>query len=182
MELNIPAIEGIGGSLIYLVDRYGERTIYDVDFTPLVADPAPPGVGLTAIDHLTHNVHRGRMELWAEFYERLFNFREIRYFDIEGKLTGLQLKGDDQPVRADPHPDQRERRRQIADRRISRSLSRRGHPAHRARHRRHLRDRRGAAGARGLVHVGPRHLLRGGRQPGCRGTARISRGCSATGS
>jgi 4-hydroxyphenylpyruvate dioxygenase len=92
MELNIPAIEGIGGSLIYLVDRYGDRTIYDVDFVPLAADPAPRGVGLTAIDHLTHNVHRGRMELWAEFYERLFNFREIRYFDIEGKLTGLRSK------------------------------------------------------------------------------------------
>jgi 4-hydroxyphenylpyruvate dioxygenase len=92
MELNIPAIEGIGGSLIYLVDRYGDRTIYDVDFTPLVADPAAPGVGLTAIDHLTHNVHRGRMELWAEFYERLFNFREIRYFNIEGQLTGLRSK------------------------------------------------------------------------------------------
>jgi 4-hydroxyphenylpyruvate dioxygenase len=92
MELNIPAIEGIGGSLIYLVDRYGDRTIYDVDFTPLIGDPASPGVGLTAIDHLTHNVHRGRMELWAEFYQRLFNFREIRYFDIEGKLTGLRSK------------------------------------------------------------------------------------------
>jgi 4-hydroxyphenylpyruvate dioxygenase len=92
MELNIPAIEGIGGSLIYLVDRYGDRTIYDVDFVPLVADPISPAVGLTAIDHLTHNVHRGRMELWAEFYERLFNFREVRYFDIEGKLTGLKSK------------------------------------------------------------------------------------------
>jgi 4-hydroxyphenylpyruvate dioxygenase len=92
MELNIPAIEGIGGSLIYLVDRYGERTIYDVDFIPLVDDMAAPGIGLTAIDHLTHNVHRGRMQLWAEFYERLFNFREIRYFDIEGKLTGLRSK------------------------------------------------------------------------------------------
>jgi len=92
MELNIPAIEGIGGSLIYLVDRYGEHTIYDVDFVPLVADKALPGVGLAGIDHLTHNVHRGRMALWAEFYERLFNFREIRYFDIEGRLTGLRSK------------------------------------------------------------------------------------------
>src|SRR5262249_32175069 len=92
MELNIPAIEGIGGSLIYFVDRYGERTIYDVDFTPLPAGMASPGVGLTAVDHLTHNVHRGRMQLWAEFYERLFNFREVRYFDIEGKLTGLRSK------------------------------------------------------------------------------------------
>src|SRR6201990_3371654 len=92
MELNIPAIEGIGGSLIYLVDRYGDRTIYDVDVTPVVEDKAPAGVGLRGIAHLTHNVHRGRMELWAEFYERLFNFREVRYFDIEGKLTGLKSK------------------------------------------------------------------------------------------
>src|SRR5438132_1452982 len=89
---NIPAIEGIGGSLIYLVDRYGEHTIYDVDFVPLVAHKALPGVGLAEIDHLTHNVHRGRMALWAEFYERLFNFREIRYFDIEGRFTGLRSK------------------------------------------------------------------------------------------
>jgi 4-hydroxyphenylpyruvate dioxygenase len=87
MELNIPSIEGIGGSLIYLVDRYGERTIYDVDFVP-VANPGP-GVGLTRIDHLTHNVKRGNMSLWAGFYEKLFNFREIRYFAIEGKQTGL---------------------------------------------------------------------------------------------
>ncbi len=97
MELNIPSIEGIGGSLIYLVDRYGERTIYDVDFVP-VAGAVPAGaaepraadpVGLTRIDHLTHNVRRGNMNVWAGFYEKLFNFREIRYFSIEGKQTGL---------------------------------------------------------------------------------------------
>jgi len=88
MELQIPAIEGIGGSLIYLVDRYGERTIYDVDFVP-VAAAATPSAGLSYIDHLTHNVARGNMNKWAGFYERLFNFREIRYFDIEGKKTGL---------------------------------------------------------------------------------------------
>ncbi len=94
MELNIPAIEGIGGSLIYFVDRYGPRgSIYDVDFRPLPGvDQNPAGQGLTVIDHLTHNVHRGRMDAWAGFYERLFNFREIRYFDIEGKLTGLKSK------------------------------------------------------------------------------------------
>jgi 4-hydroxyphenylpyruvate dioxygenase len=94
MELNIPAIKGIGDSLIYLVDRYGARgTIYDVDFLPIEgAERNPKGVGLTYIDHLTHNVHRGRMGEWAEFYERLFNFREIKYFDIEGKLTGLKSK------------------------------------------------------------------------------------------
>ena len=92
MELNIPAIEGIGGSLIYLVDRYGERSIYDVDFVPTGAEARPAGAGLTHVDHLTHNVHRGRMDQWAEFYERLFDFREIRYFDIEGKLTGLKSR------------------------------------------------------------------------------------------
>src|SRR5258706_2725776 len=97
MELNIPAIKGIGDSLIYLVDRYpGNGTgvsIYDIDFVPLpgVAQ-RPQGAGLTYIDHLTHNVHRGRMDEWAGFYERLFNFREVRYFDIEGKLTGLKSK------------------------------------------------------------------------------------------
>lgn len=93
MELNIPAIQGIGGSLIYLVDRYGPSTIYDVDFVPLPgAESVPFGVGLAQIDHLTHNVHRGRMNEWSTFYERLFNFREIRYFDIEGKVTGLVSK------------------------------------------------------------------------------------------
>jgi 4-hydroxyphenylpyruvate dioxygenase len=94
MELNIPAIEGIGGSLIYFVDRYGERgSIYDVDFRFFGGvERNPVGHGLTVIDHLTHNVHRGRMDAWSGFYERLFNFREIRYFDIEGKLTGLKSK------------------------------------------------------------------------------------------
>ncbi len=109
MELNIPAIKGIGDSLIYFVDRWhgkggaqaggiGNISIYDVDFVPILdaagepVDANPVGHGLTAIDHLTHNVHRGRMKEWAEFYERLFNFREVRYFDIEGKLTGLKSK------------------------------------------------------------------------------------------
>ncbi|HEX2492513.1 MAG TPA: 4-hydroxyphenylpyruvate dioxygenase [Steroidobacter sp.] len=89
MELSIPAVEGIGGSLIYLVDRYGERTIYDVDFVPVSGAGAVQPTGLTYIDHLTHNVARGNMNKWAGFYEKLFNFREIRYFDIEGKKTGL---------------------------------------------------------------------------------------------
>jgi 4-hydroxyphenylpyruvate dioxygenase len=89
MELQIPAIEGIGGSLIYLVDRYGERTIYDVDFVPVKTEGGVRDAGLTYIDHLTHNVARGNMNKWAGFYEKLFNFREIRYFDIEGKKTGL---------------------------------------------------------------------------------------------
>ena len=89
MELNIPCIEGIGGSLIYLVDRYGDRSIYDVDFRQVPPPPGAQEAGLTLIDHLTHNVRRGNMNVWAGFYEKLFNFREIRYFDIEGKQTGL---------------------------------------------------------------------------------------------
>ena len=91
MELNIPSIRGIGGSLIYLVDRYGPRgTIYDIDFEP--TGDAGPGAGLSFVDHLTHNVHRGRMDPWSQYYTRLFNFREIKYFDIEGKLTGLKSR------------------------------------------------------------------------------------------
>jgi 4-hydroxyphenylpyruvate dioxygenase len=103
-ELNIPAIKGIGDSLIYLIDRWrgkggkkvgdiGNVGFYDVDFEALPgAELDPAGHGLTYIDHLTHNVHRGRMAEWAEFYERLFNFREIRYFDIEGQVTGVKSK------------------------------------------------------------------------------------------
>ena len=89
-ELNIPCVEGIGGSLLYLVDRYGEHSIYDVDFEFIEGrGPNDNGVGLQCIDHLTHNVKRGQMDVWSGFYERIAGFREIRYFDIEGKLTGL---------------------------------------------------------------------------------------------
>lgn len=90
-ELNIPAIEGIGGSHIYFVDQYGDgRSIYDVDFEWLgERDPKPEGAGLYYIDHLTHNVHRGRMDHWTDFYKKLFNFKQIRFFDIEGRHTGL---------------------------------------------------------------------------------------------
>jgi 4-hydroxyphenylpyruvate dioxygenase len=93
-ELAIRAIEGIGGLHIYLVDRYGAKgSIYDVDFEWLgEPDPKPEGAGLWYIDHLTHNVHRGRLDEWAGFYERLFKFRQIRYFDISGKLTGLHSR------------------------------------------------------------------------------------------
>jgi 4-hydroxyphenylpyruvate dioxygenase len=93
MELDIPCIEGIGGAYVYLVDRYGAQSIYDVDFRPIPgADEAANSVGLTYLDHLTHNVFRGNMKTWADYYERIFNFREIRYFDIEGKVSGLFSK------------------------------------------------------------------------------------------
>ncbi|HLB14660.1 MAG TPA: 4-hydroxyphenylpyruvate dioxygenase [Burkholderiales bacterium] len=103
-ELNIPAIKGIGDSLIYFIDRWrgkhgkttgdiGNIGFYDVDFEPLPgADLNPAGHSLAYIDHLTHNVHKGRMQEWADFYERLFNFRELRYFDIEGRVTGVKSK------------------------------------------------------------------------------------------
>jgi len=109
-ELNIPAIKGIGDSIIYFIDKWrgkngaqlgdiGNIGFYDVDFEPLPDLSGNPGDalnlaghGLTYIDHLTHNVHRGRMAEWAGFYERLFNFREICYFDIEGQVTGVKSK------------------------------------------------------------------------------------------
>ena len=89
-ELNIPCVAGIGGSLLYLVDRYGSRSIYDVDFQFHPGRSAQDNaVGLREIDHLTHNVRRGQMDVWSDFYRRIAGFRQIRYFDIEGKLTGL---------------------------------------------------------------------------------------------
>ncbi|OGS51504.1 MAG: 4-hydroxyphenylpyruvate dioxygenase [Erythrobacter sp. RIFCSPHIGHO2_12_FULL_63_10] len=98
MELHIPAIRGIGGAILYLVDRYendaGEGlSIYDIDFEYLPGvDKHPVGAGFREIDHLTHNVYTGRMKYWADYYESLFNFREIRFFDIKGEYTGLTSK------------------------------------------------------------------------------------------
>jgi 4-hydroxyphenylpyruvate dioxygenase len=92
--LDVPAIKGIGGSLIYFIDRYGAKgSPYSVDFDwQSAVDPRPAGAGLYYLDHLTHNVQRGRMDVWTGFYKRLFNFRQIRYFDIAGKMTGLHSR------------------------------------------------------------------------------------------
>jgi len=94
MELRLPAIKGIGGAALYLIDRFEDgKSIYDIDFEWVDGVPRhPPGHGLKIVDHLTHNVYRGRMTFWAAFYEKLFNFREIRYFDIQGEYTGLTSK------------------------------------------------------------------------------------------
>lgn len=94
MELRLPAIKGIGGAPLYLIDRFEDgKSIYDIDFEWLEGvDRHPKGHGFTVIDHLTHNVYRGRMAFWANFYTKLFNFREIRYFDIQGQHTGLTSK------------------------------------------------------------------------------------------
>ncbi len=91
MELRLPAIKGIGGAPLYLIDRFEDgKSIYDIDFEFVDGVPRHPvGHGLKMIDHLTHNVYKGRMSFWANFYEKLFNFREIRYFDIKGEYTGL---------------------------------------------------------------------------------------------
>ncbi|MEO6247978.1 MAG: 4-hydroxyphenylpyruvate dioxygenase [Sphingomicrobium sp.] len=92
-ELNLPGIEGIGGSNLYLVDERGGASIWDIDFEAVAGAVADDrSVGLHTLDHLTHNVNRGRMAHWAGFYERIFNFRQIRYFDIEGQSTGLFSK------------------------------------------------------------------------------------------
>ncbi|MEP6971528.1 MAG: 4-hydroxyphenylpyruvate dioxygenase, partial [Betaproteobacteria bacterium] len=94
MELHLPAIKGIGGAPLYLIDRFEEgRSIYDIDFDFVEGvDRHPVGHGLKVVDHMTHNVYRGRMAYWSKYYERLFNFREIRYFDIQGAHTGLTSK------------------------------------------------------------------------------------------
>lgn len=94
MELHIPAIRGIGGAILYLVDRYGDDlSVYDIDFEYLDGvERNPEGAGFQIIDHLTHNVYGGRMAYWADYYETLFNFREIRFFDIKGEYTGLTSK------------------------------------------------------------------------------------------
>lgn len=94
MELRLPAIKGIGGAPLYLIDRYGsDLSFYDIDFDFFEgADRSPVGCGFKLIDHMTHNVYRGRMDYWADFYKRIFNFREIRYFDIKGEYTGLLSK------------------------------------------------------------------------------------------
>jgi len=129
-ELNIPGIKGIGDSVIYLIDRWrgkngakdgdiGNIGFYDVDFEPLAgAELYPRGHGLTTIDHLTHNVHRGRMDEWAGFYERLFNFREVRYFDIEGQVTGVKSKAMTSPcgkIRIPINEEGNERQGQIQE-------------------------------------------------------------------
>jgi len=90
LALDVPAIEGIGGSVLYMVDKYGDESAYEDEYEPIPgADQTPRGVGLMYVDHLTHNVYKGEMDTWRDYYQRLFNFREIRYFDIKGEKTGL---------------------------------------------------------------------------------------------
>lgn len=89
---SFPAVYGIGDSAIYFIDRYKDRVHYDEDFRYTQVDKSPKGKGLTLIDHLTNNVPRGEMEKWCDFYRQIFNFREVREFDIRGTSTGLVSK------------------------------------------------------------------------------------------
>ncbi len=86
--MNVPAIKGIGGSLIYFIDQYYDTSPYNEEFA-WIKESKPRGEGFYYLDHLTHNVYRGNMDKWFKFYGDLFNFREIRFFDIQGKFTGL---------------------------------------------------------------------------------------------
>lgn len=88
---DIPAIYGVGQSIIYFVDYKNNDPNYAHHFSRL-PEKKHRGVGLDYIDHVTHNLHRGNMTTWADFYTRLFNFKEVRYFDIEGRVTGLKSR------------------------------------------------------------------------------------------
>ncbi len=132
--------------MLYLVDRYGAAgSIYDGDYEPIAgADLHPVGFGLTFIDHLTHNLYFGNMQQWSDYYERLFNFREIRYFDIKGLKTGLVSKAMTAPdgivrIPLNESSDPKSQINEYLD------AYKGGHPAHRLLHREHLRDRRSNA-------------------------------------
>jgi 4-hydroxyphenylpyruvate dioxygenase len=168
MELAIPAIKGIGGSLLYFVDRYGAKgSIWDVDFVWTgERDPKPETCGLYYLDHLTHNVNRGRMDHWAGWYQKLFNFRDIRFFNIEGKLTGLISRAMTSPcgkIRI-PINESLDDKSQIEE--YLREYKG-GHPACRDGVPRYLRKRREARRQRPSVHAAAaRDLLREDRCAG----------------
>ena len=194
MELNIPAIKGVGDSLLYFVDRWrgknagkgapagsiGDISIYDVDFVAIPgAEANPVGNGLTYIDHLTHNVHRGRMKEWAGVLREPVQLPRSALLRHRGQADRPEVEGDDFAVRQDPHPDQRVVRRQVADRRIPRPVPRRGHPAHRARHRRHLRRRSSACATPASPSRTPSRPTTSWSTGACRATARTSTNCAA---
>jgi 4-hydroxyphenylpyruvate dioxygenase len=168
MELNIPAIEGIGGTHLYLVDRYGAQEIYDVDFLPIEGAAAVEesnSVGLTYLDHLTHNVFRGRHGQMGRLLRAGLQFPRDPLLRHRGQGHGPVLQGHDQPGRQDPHPAEREPGRPEPDRGVPARVPRRGYPAPGLRHRRHLRHGRGAARARRELPVDAGQLLRAARRP-----------------
>ena len=179
MELNIPAIEGIGGSLIYLVDRYGDRTIYDVDFVPGVGRVAQ-SLGGAVVHRSPDSQRRPRQhEQVGGLLREAVQLPRDSLFRHRGQEDRPVQPRHDQPVRQDPHSDQRIPGRQVADRRIPARVSRRGYSAYRARHVRHLPHRRYPARARRAVPGHAGHVLRRrgcARQPAM---ARTSTSCAS---
>ena len=161
--LDVPAIVGIGGSLLYFVDHYGAKgSAYDSEFEWLgERDPKPEGVGFYYLDHLTHNVYRGNMDKWWAFYRELFGFKQIHFFDIDGRITGLVSRAITSPcgkIRI-PLNESKDDTSQIEE--YPEEIQGRRHPAHRRRHRRDLRRHRQARRQRAEIHARPAgYLLR----------------------
>jgi 4-hydroxyphenylpyruvate dioxygenase len=86
----VPAIYGIGNSIIYFIENYQNPKRYEnLQFKDLEKPTLIPQKGFTLIDHLTNNVEKGTMQKWSNFYKDIFGFVEVRYFDIKGAKTGL---------------------------------------------------------------------------------------------
>ena len=174
MELRLPAIKGIGGAPIYLIDRFEDgASIYDIDFEFIDGvDRNPWGCGFFELDHLTHNVYRGRMAYWAEYYEALFNFREFRFFDIRGEYTGLTSRAMTAPRRQDPHPAERgSLEHDRSNRGVPDGVQRRGDSAHRTALRRSSLLLGSPRGQRAAVHAGPPQPTTRCSTSGCPATA-----------
>ena len=167
MELRLPAIKGIGGAPLYLIDRFEDgKSIYDIDFEFLPGvDRRPVGHGLKTLDHLTHNVYRGRMAFWAEFLRAPVQLPRDPLLRHPGRVHRPDVEGDDRARRQDPHPAQRGIEEGLrADRGVPDEVQRRGHPARRPPHRRPARDDRQALARRRAAAGGAeRRLLRDAR-------------------
>lgn len=87
----VPAIYGIGDSLIYFIEdgRESDLNYQRIGFERLEKPVIVKDKGFLLIDHMTNNVYKGTMEEWAQFYKKVFGFEEVRYFDIKGEKTGL---------------------------------------------------------------------------------------------
>ncbi len=177
-----PVIKGIGGCMLYIVDRYDDKgTIHDPDWEWMPgAEMMPKGLGLTFIDHLTHNLYAGNMEKWAGLLRAPVQLPRDPLFRHQGRQDRPAVEGDDRAGRHGAHPAQRIARSEVADQRIPRRLRRRRHPAHRLLHQRHLHDGGGHARGRRRVPGYAGHLFRRGRRARARTTAKTWRGCART--
>ena len=184
LAMDVPTIKGIGGSLLYFLERYGAKgSAFDGEFEWAGApDPRPHGQGLFYLDHLTHNVGRGRMDLWAGFYERLFNFKEIRFFDIKGEYTGLFSRALTSPDGKIRIPINKSADEQSQIRSICTSTRARVSSTSPAAAATSTRRSRRCASAGSTSCPRPRPPTTNGSTSACPATARICRGCTATAS